>query len=85
MDFRLTARRDAKAVKAFLNKAIEPVRLHRPVSICTDKAPTYRNVIRDVFKVACDRQLPVLMVTHDAEDAEAAGGTIIALENLSKT
>ncbi|MEO9517082.1 MAG: IS6 family transposase [Paracoccaceae bacterium] len=48
VDFRLTARRDAKAAKAFLNKAIERVRLHRPVSICTDKAPTYRKVIRDI-------------------------------------
>ena len=33
VDFRLTARRDAKAAKAFLKKAIEQVRLHRPVSI----------------------------------------------------
>ena len=33
VDFRLTARRDAKAAKAFLNKAIERVRRHRPVSI----------------------------------------------------
>lgn len=48
VDFRLAARRDAKAAKAFLNKAIERVRLHRPVSICTDKAPTYRNVIREI-------------------------------------
>lgn len=48
VDFRLTARRDAKAAKAFLNKAIDRVRLHRPVSICTDKAPTYRKVIREI-------------------------------------
>jgi len=48
VDFRLTARHDAKAVKAFLKKAIERVRLHRPVSICTDKAPTYRKVIKDI-------------------------------------
>jgi len=48
VDFRLTARRDAKAAKAFLNKAIERVRLHRPVSICTDKAPAYRKVIREI-------------------------------------
>lgn len=47
VDFRLTARRDARAAKAFLRKAIERVRLHRPVSICTDKAPTYRKVIQD--------------------------------------
>ncbi|SDX11874.1 DDE domain-containing protein [Roseicitreum antarcticum] len=40
VDFRLTARRDTKAAKSFLSKAIERVRLHRPLSICTDKAPT---------------------------------------------
>lgn len=45
IDFRLTARRDAKA---FLNKAIERVRLHRPVTICTDKAQAYRRVIREL-------------------------------------
>jgi len=48
VDFRLTARRDAKAAKAFLNKAIERVRLHRPVTICTDKARAYRSVIREI-------------------------------------
>lgn len=48
VDFRLTARRDAKAAKAFLNKAIERVRLHRPVTIVTDKSPTYRRVIREI-------------------------------------
>ena len=48
VDFRLTARRDAKAAKVFLNKAIERVRLHRPVSITTDKAPTYPKVIHDI-------------------------------------
>jgi IS6 family transposase len=47
VDFRLTARRDAKAAKAFLRKAIKRVRLHRSVTICTDKAPTYRKVIWD--------------------------------------
>jgi IS6 family transposase len=47
VDFQLTARRDAKAAKAFLNRAIERVRLHRPVTICTDKAQAYRRVIRD--------------------------------------
>ena len=30
MDFRMTARRDAKAAKVFLSKAIERVGLHRP-------------------------------------------------------
>ena len=48
VDFRLTARRDAKAAKAFLNKAIKRVRLHRPVTIVTDKAQTYRLVIREI-------------------------------------
>ncbi|MGD9865851.1 MAG: IS6 family transposase [Pseudodonghicola sp.] len=48
VDFRLTARRDAKAAKAFLNKAIERVRLHRPDTICTDKDQTYRRVIREI-------------------------------------
>jgi IS6 family transposase len=48
IDFRLTARRDAKAAKAFLCKAIERVRLHRPVLIITDKAPTYYKIIREI-------------------------------------
>jgi len=48
VDFRLTARQDAKAAKAFLNKAIERVRLHRPVSIVTDKAQASRRVIREI-------------------------------------
>ena len=48
VDFRLTARRDAKSAKAFLNNAIERVRLHRPVTIVTDKAQAYRRVIREI-------------------------------------
>ena len=48
VDFRLTARRDAKAPRAFLRKAIERVRLHRPVTICTDKAHACRRVIREI-------------------------------------
>ena len=48
IDFRLTARRDAKVAKAFLNKAIERVRLHRPVIIVTNKAPAYLRVIREI-------------------------------------
>jgi putative thiamine transport system ATP-binding protein len=32
-----------------------------------------------VFARARDRQLPVLMVTHDAEDAQAAGGPVLHL------
>jgi IS6 family transposase len=48
IDFSLTARRDARAAKTFLNKAIERVRLHRPVTICTDKAQAYARVIREL-------------------------------------
>lgn len=48
VDFRLIARQDAKAANAFLKKAIERVRLHRPVTIVTDKAQAYRRVIREI-------------------------------------
>ncbi|WP_114961605.1 ATP-binding cassette domain-containing protein [Tritonibacter mobilis] len=42
---------------------------------------TLRSQMRDlVFTFARDRALPVLMVTHDAADAEAAGGPIVQLE-----
>ncbi len=47
IDFRLTARRGAKAAKVFLRKTIERVRLHRPISIITDKASTYYKVIQE--------------------------------------
>lgn len=44
-----------------------------------------RAQVRDlVFGVARDRELPVLMVTHDADDAQAAGGEVIELKSLSK-
>ena len=44
-----------------------------------------REQVRDlVFRVAKERELPVLMVTHDAEDAKAAGGTVIELKALTK-
>jgi IS6 family transposase len=48
VDVRLTTRRDAKATRTFLGKAIEPVRLHRLVTVCIDKAPSYRRVIREI-------------------------------------
>jgi len=48
VDFRLIARRDARAAIVFLREAIERVRLHRPVTICTDKARAYRRVIREI-------------------------------------
>jgi putative thiamine transport system ATP-binding protein len=37
-----------------------------------------------VFGIASERALPVLMVTHDEEDARSAGGAVIALESLTK-
>jgi len=36
-----------------------------------------------VFRTARDRGLPMLMVTHDADDAMAAGGTVIELQSLT--
>ncbi len=48
IDFRLTARRDAKAVEAFPKQARQGERLYPPVSICTDKVPGDRKVIQDL-------------------------------------
>jgi len=48
IDFRLTARRDAKAARAFLRQARETVRLYQPLTIITDKAPTYVKVISQI-------------------------------------
>ena len=48
IDFRLTARRDAKAARAFLRQARETVRLYQPLTIITDKAPTYVKVIAEI-------------------------------------
>lgn len=44
-----------------------------------------RAQVRDlVFDTARERSLPVLMVTHDAEDAQAAKGVVIELQSLTK-
>lgn len=48
IDFRLTARRDAKAARAFFRQARETVRIYGPVSITTDKAPAYTRVITEM-------------------------------------
>jgi putative thiamine transport system ATP-binding protein len=61
------------------------VLLSRPRALLLDEAfsrlDTDRRtqIRRLVFDMARDRDLPVLMVTHDAEDARAAGGRIITL------
>jgi len=63
--------------------------LSQPRALLLDEAfsrldAELRVQVRDlVFRVARDRALPVLMVTHDAEDAAAAGGTLITLTALS--
>ncbi|WP_296418278.1 ATP-binding cassette domain-containing protein [Pseudooctadecabacter sp.] len=65
--------------------------LSKPRALLLDEAfsrldAELRAQVRDlVFRTARDRALPVLMVTHDAEDAAAAGGTLITLESLTKT
>jgi putative thiamine transport system ATP-binding protein len=61
------------------------VLLSRPRALLLDEAfsrlDTNRRtqIRRLVFDMARDRDLPVLMVTHDAEDARAAGGHVITL------
>ena len=46
---------------------------------------TLRDQMRQlVFAFARDRDLPVLLVTHDAEDAQAAGGPVIQLTQISR-
>jgi IS6 family transposase len=50
VDFRLTARRDAKAARAFLKQACENARLYQLRSITTDKAHSYALVIGEMNK-----------------------------------
>ncbi len=71
--------------------ALARMLLSEPCALLLDEAfsrldAELRAQVRDlVFQTAKSRALPVLMVTHDAEDAQAAGGDIIALQSLSKT
>jgi putative thiamine transport system ATP-binding protein len=64
--------------------------LSNPRALLLDEAfsrldANLRAQVRDlVFQTAKERALPVLMVTHDIEDAQAAGGAVIELESLSK-
>lgn len=44
IDFRLTARRNANAARAFLTQARETVRLYHPLTIVTDKVHSYAKV-----------------------------------------
>ena len=60
VDFRLTARRDAKAARAFFRQAKDNARLYQPMTIVTDKAPTYARVIGEVN----DRISPEHAILH---------------------
>ncbi|MEM8958506.1 MAG: DDE-type integrase/transposase/recombinase [Pseudomonadota bacterium] len=58
VDLRLAARRASIAARAILRKAIERVRLLRPIAICTDKDERYRHIIREIshrYDPHCDR------------------------------
>ncbi|MEZ5801554.1 MAG: IS6 family transposase, partial [Nitratireductor sp.] len=48
IDFRLTARRDAKAARAFFRQARNNTRLYQPITIITDKARNYSKVIGEM-------------------------------------
>ena len=48
IDFQLTARRNAKAARAFLRQARESVRLYHPLTIVTDKARSYAKVTGEI-------------------------------------
>lgn len=69
--------------------ALARMLLSEPCALLLDEAfsrldAELRAQVRDlVFQTAKSRALPVLMVTHDADDAQAAGGEIIALHSLS--
>lgn len=48
IDFRLTARRNANAARAFKRQASETVRCYQPMTAITDKAHNYAKVIREL-------------------------------------
>lgn len=48
VDFRLTARRDAKAARAFFRQARDNAREYQPRTIVTDKAQNYRKIIGEM-------------------------------------
>lgn len=70
--------------------ALVRILLSNPRALLLDEAfsrldAELRAQVRDlVFRTAKEHALPVLMVTHDVEDAAAAGGTVIELESLTK-
>lgn len=48
VDFKLSAKRDSKAGKAFLKQARSNCGLYPPATIVTDKAPTYPAIINEM-------------------------------------
>lgn len=48
VDFRLTARRDIKAARAFFRQAQDNARLYQPMTITTDKAHSYKKIIEEL-------------------------------------
>lgn len=48
IDFRLTAKRNAKAARAFIRQAQEALRLYHPLTILRDKAHSYAKVIGEI-------------------------------------
>jgi IS6 family transposase len=48
IDFRLPARRNAKAARAFMRQARRTVRCYQPMTIITDKAHNYAKVIKEL-------------------------------------
>lgn len=48
VDFRLTARRNASAARAFMRQASDTVRCYQPMTVVTDKAHSYAKVIEEM-------------------------------------
>ncbi len=63
VDFRLTTKRDSKAAKAFMAQAQRDCGLYPPMTIVTDKAPTYPAIIRAMGPHAYSN-LPVEHINH---------------------
>ncbi|MEM8694339.1 MAG: DDE-type integrase/transposase/recombinase [Pseudomonadota bacterium] len=50
IDFRLTARRNANAARAFMRQASESVRCYQPMTIVTNKTHSYAKVISSLTR-----------------------------------
>ena len=77
----LTARDGAGALSVAAKEKPDVILLDEPFSrLDADRRAQVRDM---VFDRARARALPVLMVTHDAEDAQATGGEIVTLTDRS--